>query len=331
MTTDNTLVFLSSVDKTCNRFKYYGEGSITNISLMKLIFKYACFSQTYATLQRLDSMLAYITVNDPDICPQKTALRGLAEEGINPEGANIGAGSVTPGGSTVLGVDFNAPVAAGGTVTVTPETYTFVLTDFTTGFTDADGDNPALFTLKTLPANGTLTYNGTLLTTSTSFLDPTLLVYTRNSDVAYGTTFTYSITDSNSQLPMESNTVTMTVTVEDIVPESGNEPAVIGDRAQYSGNRVTTVFEVADFTTRTIAPYFDPEANDLDAIRIDEVSTANTGVYYYLGSPVATGQIITNAELAVGAFYHTGPDSNSITTDSFNASVRDTGSMIWVQ
>jgi hypothetical protein len=68
----------------------------------------------------------------------------------------------------------------------------------------------------------------------------------------------------------------------------------------------------------------------LDAIRIDEVSTANTGVYYYFGSVLAEGQVITKAELDAGAFYHVGQDANGISTDSFNASVRDNVNMTWV-
>ena len=104
----------------------------------------------------------------------------------------------------------------------------------------------------------------------------------------------------------------------------------MGDRAQYSGNRSTTVFSSADFTTEPIAPYFDPEGNDLDAIRIDEVSTANLGLYYLYDTAVSIGQVITKAELDAGAFYHVGPDANAISTDGFNASVRDNVNMTWV-
>tara|TARA_R110000822_G_scaffold227017_1_gene359635 strand:+ start:8974 stop:9930 length:957 start_codon:yes stop_codon:yes gene_type:complete len=318
MTVNDTNVFLSSLNKTSKRFAYYGEGSITNISLLKLVYKYACYAQTYPTLQRLDSIVSHLQRTDPDIIMQITALTGYAE------------GVITPN-SVLEGVDVNKPVASTGAITVQPNTFTFTNLIFTTGFTDSDGDLPNLITVKTLPANGTLSYDGVDITAPYSFTDASKLVYTRNSNTAYGTSFNFSITDSNCQVPMESNVVSMTVTVEDIVIAPGNEPAVIGDRAQYAGNRVVTVFSVADFTTQTIAPYFDPEANDLDAIRIDEVSTANTGVFYYLGSPVIVGQIITNAEVASGAFYHEGPDANSISTDTFEASVRDTGSMIWVQ
>lgn len=318
MRVNDTHVLLSSLNKTSNRLKYYGEAKLANLSLLKLIYKYCGYSQTYKTLQRLDEMVAHLQLNDKDISFQI--------KGTNDYSDSIFAPTTLLEGSKVY-----KPVSVGGTVSVEPETYTFKQLDFITGFTDADGDKPTIITIKTLPANGTLLYSGESVTVPFSLIDATKLTYTRNNDAAYNTSFSYTITDSNCQIPMESNVVTMTVQVQILVIDEGNEPPVIGDRAVYVGNRVVTVFTVADFTTETIAPYFDPENNDLDAIRIDEVSTANTGVYYYLGSPVSVGQIITNAEIASGAFYHEGPDSNAITTDSFNASVRDTGSMIWVQ
>jgi hypothetical protein len=318
MKVNDTNVFISSLNKLCKRFAYYGEGSITNISLLKLVYKYACYAQTYTTIQRLDSIVSYLQRTDPDIVMQVTGLTGYSD------------GVITPV-AVVEGVDVTRPTVSGAAVTVTPQIYTFETIEFLTSFADADGDLPNLITIKTLPANGTLACNGGPIVAPFTFTDGSLLVYTRSVDTAYGTSFTYTVTDANCQVPMESLPATITVTVEELVPDIENEPAVIGDRAQYSGNRTVTVFSVVDFTTETIAPYFDPENNDLDAIRVDEVSTANTGVFFYLGSPVITGQVITNAELSSGAFYHEGPDSNSITTDTFEASVRDTGSMIWVQ
>lgn len=318
MTVNDTQVFLSSLNKTTKRFSYYGPGSITNISLLKLIYKYACYSQSYETLQRLDKIVSYLQRTDKDISMQITKSVGYVDNILSPS-------------SFTSGIDVNRPTIDGNLVTVSFSEYAFNNTEFFEGYSDIDGDVANLITIKTLPANGSLFYNGIEVTGQLSLTDATLLTYVRSVDTAYGTSFTFTVTDANCQIQMESLPATMTVTVEDLIVEPGNEPALIGDRAQYVGNRVVTVFKVADFTTETIAPYFDPEANDLDAIRIDEVSTANTGTFYYLGAPVTIGQVITNAELASGAFYHDGPDSNSITTDSFNASVRDTGSMIWVQ
>ena len=318
MEAKNANVFLSALNKTCRRFKYYGEGSISNISLLKLIYKYACHATTYATLQRLDSMVAELQRTDPDIPMEVVGLASYADGYVNPT-------------EIVEGVDVNRPTITGSGINVTAQTYSFGNSNFLSGFADAEGDKANLITIKTLPVNGTLTYNGVNIVAPYTLIDAEGLVYTRNSNSSYSTSFIFTVTDSNCNIPMESLPATVSLTVDDLVADVDNDPAVVGDRAQYAGNRATTVFSVADFTTRTIAPYFDPENNALDAIRIDEVSTANTGIYYYLGSAVSVGQIITNAELASGAFYHVGPDSNAISTDSFNASVRDTGSMIWVQ
>jgi len=315
MTVENRNVFVSSLSKTTKRFSFYGYASITNISLLKLIYKYACYSKTYSNLQRLDSMVAYLQAVGPDIVTQITATKGYPSGVIQPIVIN----------------PQSRPTVSGTSITLDLEAYTFSISNFNVNYADADGDELSLFTIKSLPANGTLSYDGENISAPFTFTDASKLVYTRNSDVAYSSSFTFTVSDSNCTIPMESTPATVSITVEDIVEVIGNQPAVIGDRAQYAGNRVTTVFSVGDFTTQTIAPYFDPETNDLDAIRIDEVSTANTGTFFYLGVEVTPGQIITNAELAFGAFYHEGPDANSISTDSFNASVRDTGSMIWVQ
>lgn len=312
-------IFITSVGNVTAKLEHYGDANTDQVQLLKLIYKYACYSPTYACLQRLDSMVAELQRTSPFICLERQAVSGYVDTEITiPE--------------VIIGVDGNtAPTITAGAVTLTDpnDDYTFSYTDMFSGWSDDSSGTAGDFVIKTLPAQGTLKYNGVAVVTGTLYADPTLLVYSRDVDTGYSTSFTFSAYDTDAQLPLESNIVTMDITVEAIT--ISNQPATVGDRAQYAGNRVTTVFSVEDFTTEAIAPYFDPETNALDAIRIDEVSTANVGTYYYLGVEVVEGQIITNAELASGAFYHVAPDANGITTDSFNASVRDTGSMIWVQ
>lgn len=312
-------IFVTSVNNFSNRLEHYGDANLSQISLLKLIYKYACYSPTYLCLKRLDSMVAELQRTSPFICLEKQAFQAYIDTAIT-------IPQVIPGSN-----GNEAPTLTGNIVTLEDpnDDYIFSYSSLLSGFSDTDSPVAGNFVIKTLPTQGTLTYNGSLAVINTLYANPSLLVYSRNIDASYGTSFTYSAYDTDSQLPLESNTVTMNITVENITLT--NSPATVGDRAQYADNRETTVFSVADFTSRAVAPYFDPEANDLDAIRIDEVSTANVGVYYYLGAAVTEGQVITAAELAAGAFYHVGPESNSITTDSFNASVRDTGSMIWVQ
>lgn len=312
-------IFITSVGNVTARLENYGDANTDQVQLLKLIYKYACYSPTYACLQRLDSMVAELQRTSPFICLEKQAVSGYVDTEITiPE--------------VVIGTNGNeSPTITAGAVTLADpnDDYTFSYADMFSGWSDDSSGVAGNFVIKTLPGQGTLKYNGSAVTVGVLYADPTLLVYSRDVDTGYSASFTYSAYDTDAQLPLESNTVAMDITVEAIT--TSNEPATVGDRAQYAGNRVTTVFSSADFTTEAIAPYFDPEANELDAIRIDEVSTANVGVYYYLGVVVVEGQVITKAELDAGAFYHVAPDANGISTDSFNASVRDTGSMIWVQ
>lgn len=310
-------VYTTSVKNITKKLEYYGDANIENISLLRLIYKYAEYCVTYEQLQRLNSMVNELQRSDSDICLEYQSNTGY---------------TVTTVPVVVVGIANRAPTLTDNSVQLTdPNTnYVFTYEDMYENYTDPEGGQPSGFSLSSLPASGTLYYDNVLISETGGFYtDPTLLVYERDSNIFYVTSFTYVAFDDNDQVPLSSNVATMGVNVEAITGE--NEPAVIGDRAQYSDNRATTVFSVADFTTRTILPYFDPENNDLDAIRIDEVSTANEGTYYFFGSEVVVGQIITAAELNLGAFYHIAPDTNAVSTDSFNASVRDTGSMIWVQ
>ena len=123
-----------------------------------------------------------------------------------------------------------------------------------------------------------------------------------------------------------------TITVDRTLQTSaGNQPATIGDSAIYVANQIPTILTLAMFTTGLQPPYNDPEGDLIDAIRIDEVSTANTGQFLFSGVPVIEGTIITREELEAGLFVHVGATANDIKTDSFNFSARDEGSGIWVQ
>lgn len=315
----NARIFVSAVNSISKKLEMYGDVDLSQVNLLKLIYKYACYSTQYSVLKRLDVMVAELQRTSPYICLEINAVQAYVDSSITVPIIIIGQGENNP------------PTITGTSVTLddTTSVYTFTTVNIYNGYTDTELTPAGNFVIKTLPATGTLKYNGINAVVDTLYANPTLLTYTRSGTNGYGDTFSWAVFDTDAQLPLESNTAVMTITVTALV--QSNEPATVGDRAQYAGNRAVTIFTVADFTTQTIAPYFDPEANDLDAIRIDEVSTANTGVYYYLGSPVIEGQVITASELADGAFYHIAADANGITTDSFNASVRDTGSMIWVQ
>jgi hypothetical protein len=110
-----------------------------------------------------------------------------------------------------------------------------------------------------------------------------------------------------------------------------NQPATIGDNTIYVNNRTETILTIEMFTTQLIAPYNDPEGDLIDAIRIDEISTANLGEFQLNSVPVIAGQIITRENIIANLFTHVGPDQDSINSDVINFSARDEGSKIWVQ
>lgn len=315
MTLNNANVFISSMLRTDKRFKYYGEGPIANINLLKMIYKYACYSTDYADLQRLDAMVSILQQSDPDIC------------------MNILGGSFFPEDSPEITVpdtlSNTAPTVLGNTVILSGTTYTFVASEFLTSFDDADGDASSNIIIKTLPdVVGGLALNGVpvIIDQTISQSDIPNLVYTRDVNTAYGDLFTYAVYDNN-QNPLPSNTVSMTVTV---LSNTENASAVIGDNTIYPENRVETILTLAMFTTDTTAPYSDAEGDLLDAIRIVEISLENSGTFYINGVQMVVGDIITREQMNAGDFKHVGPDQNSISSDVFEFEGRDEGSLEWV-
>lgn len=318
MTDNNANVFVSSMLRIDKRFKYYGSGSIANISLLKMIYKYACYADTYLHLQQLDAMVSILQQKDQDICVNTINVTG---SGFFPED------------SPVVDIPDNAsntaPTISANTITVSATTYTFAASEFLVGFADADGDGSGNIVIKTLPGAGTLKLAGIAVTADQIISQASIpnLVYTRSVDTAYGTTFTWSVFDDN-QNPMLSAATTMTVTV---LANTDNIPATIGDNTIYPLNRAVTVLTLAMFTTDTTAAYSDAEGDLLNAIRIDEISLENVGIFKISGTPIVVGDIITRAQLSAGAFTHEGPNQDSVNSDVFSYSARDEGSLTWVQ
>jgi hypothetical protein len=318
MTDNNANVFVSSMLRIDKRFKYYGSGSIANISLLKMIYKYACYSDTYVTLQKLDVIVSLLQQKDPDICMNT----------INATGSGF-----FPEDSPTVDIPDNAsntaPTVSANTITVSTTTYTFSASEFLVGFSDAEGDGSGNIVIKTLPGAGTLKLSGVAMIAGQVITQANIpnLTYTRNVDSAYGTSFTWSVFDDN-QNPMQSAPATMTVTV---LSNTENSTPIIGDNTIYPDNRAVTTLTLAMFTTDTTAPYSDPEGDLLAAIRIDDISLENSGVFKISGVPIVVGDIITRAQLSAGDFTHEGPDQDSVNSDVFSYSARDEGSLTWVQ
>lgn len=109
-----------------------------------------------------------------------------------------------------------------------------------------------------------------------------------------------------------------------------NQPPTVGDITLYRDNRSITVITLDMLTNMLTPPYNDPENDILDSIRVEEVSTANEGIYYYNNNPLFAGLVISRQDIINGLLEHRSANTNSISSDTFNFSVRDSGSMQWV-
>ena len=110
-----------------------------------------------------------------------------------------------------------------------------------------------------------------------------------------------------------------------------NLPPTIGDISITADNRVTTILTLDMFTSGMQPPYNDPENDLIDAIRIDSISSANKGIFYYDNNPIQPGDIITREDIIAGLFTHIGADIDTLTGDTLTFSARDEGNNTWVQ
>jgi hypothetical protein len=336
MSPNNATVFNCSLKKYNQLLRVYGTGSLAELTLLKLIYKYACHSPTEKTLQRLDSMISYLQSSNETICID------TLEGNFFPGGIGDDDDGSTPTPPDPDPIPKNrAPSVDGKLIELAyvgglspkgPQytlMHTFDISDFTVNFSDPDGDSYGNVIVTSLPAQGFLLYNGQEVAAGSRVLAPELLEYwlLYDTSIEVNTTFNFRISDDNLQNPMYSSA--KTITLRRYADSIGNQSATIGDNTVYAENLATTVLIPSMFTDGNPA-YSDPENDPLDAIRIDRIGSNNLGVYNYNGSPVVIGQIITSAELSAGAFIHVGASTNDISSDTLEFSARDTGSLIWV-
>lgn len=105
-------------------------------------------------------------------------------------------------------------------------------------------------------------------------------------------------------------------------------PSQVGDYSMSVANRSTTVLTLAMFTTDTIPPYLDPEGDPALAVRIDTLPV--NGVLKLSGINVTVGQIILVDDINDGYLTYDSPNQDALNTDTFNFSVSDTGSGLFV-
>lgn len=324
MFTRDAQILVSSIDKLINKAKTTGKMDSTVVFLYNTLIYYRDFIQSTIDagsivykdyINILNSYISdFIYRNSTVLCNYKIS-------------------SNTP--ISILGAPITtntAPTITGSTITI-PMTintdHIFSIAEVIQNFADTDGDSYNKIKFDFTGIDGVFTYNSIIITGILEILitDVINLVYTRADNNIFSEVITYRISDNdNNSLYSGTNTITITGTAIVV-----NQPATIGDIAIYELNRVNTTLTLGMFTSQLTPPYNDPEGDALDAIRIDEISTANLGTFEINGITITEGLIITTAEISAGLFIHIGLDADTISTDSINFSVRDTGSQTWVQ
>ena len=196
MENKNANIFVSSVAKISERLKFYGDASLENISLLRLIYKYACYANSQTQLKALDKMVSRLQIEDSIICL---------------EAQSSGVVSYTPPAGIVTIGETNArPTLGAASITVGEEVdeYTFTYADLFSGYSDDAGGTPSSFVISQLPLQsngGKVYYDGIEVVAGQLLYDATKLTYTRGGDAAYSDYFNFYANDDNTQLPLSSS------------------------------------------------------------------------------------------------------------------------------
>ena len=336
MKPNNANVFICSVENYDKQLKYYGEGSLSEISLLKLLYKYAGFSPSYDCLNRIDAMISNLQQSDKNICTNMIAGQDFAPSLPGVDAGGIISGTpdfaVTVTGAGIIQSD-QIPVDKDTSGKLDINIYTkaidIPLESFTTGFTDTSGNAYGDVAIITLPTTGLIKLNNVDVVAGQIIAkaDLSSLSYWKITNAAVSESLVFSISndDLNDTLWSPNTTIAITVAVV------GNSAiSSLGDSTMYVNNNVVTILTSDMFTSQLSPAYFDPDGDVLDAIRIDEISGSNEGTFLYSSGALVIGQVITKAELDAGLFTHTGATASTITSDVILFSARDTGSLIWV-
>lgn len=305
-------IYVTSINKAVNQARQNGKMNLTPLSIYELYKYYIEFTEG-VTLYKDENKCLKQAIEDlkykyPEICTYNEYVPTL---GFDAPGVNL------------------APTVSGTTLNLLEEEeYWFTVADFTTNFSDPEAGSPGTVILYLTGIPGTFTLNGTVVTGTIAvpIEDIVTLRYTRPDDTAFSEALTFRVSDDDPVNPLY--TAITTNTLSGAAP--ANQPATVGDNTIIAENRAVTVLTLAMFTTDLTPPYNDPEADLIDAIRLDEISTANLGVFKLNGALVVEGQIITREDINAGLFTHEAPNQDAISSDNFSFSARDEGSLVWV-
>lgn len=230
-------------------------------------------------------------------------------------------------GASVANAINTAPVITDVNKTIASPNLTtyFTFTDFTSTFTDADGDSASKIRIKTLPTEGTLSYLGDNVSVNDEFTSTTItnLLYTWTDYTDQNDTFTFQVSDNNTNNPLFSNMGTFTINIATTVNQP---PSQVGAITIGIANKAAHTFTSANFTTETTPAYLDPEGDAAETLRITTLPALGTLSL----DGVAITQINQNVlftDIAASKLVYTA-DQSDLTSHSanFNFSIADAGS-----
>ena len=189
----------------------------------------------------------------------------------------------TPATATVsVTAENDAPTSSGLAVTIDEDTaHSFTAGEFT--FADADGDALHSLRIDTLPATGTLTLDGAVVTEGDVIPAAGIgtLVYTPAANATGDVSFTFSLSDGTAfGTPA---TATVSVTAENDAPTSSGLAVTIDEDTAHS-------FTAGEFT------FADADGDALHSLRIDTLPA--TGTLTLDGATVIAGDVIPAAGIA---------------------------------
>jgi len=313
----NKQIIITTSNKLINESKIKGYLNLDNVKLLYTLDYYLDFSKLYSKYNNYHILIRdfiYSFKNrNKELCvykPLLTTTSNIITNNIKPEATSL----------IVVTIPDN-------------QLYQFDIVDFNNVYFDQNSDSLSMIKLYISDINNGVFYYNNVLITSDIELEPNQLLnlqYEPSDTLSnYFIELKYRFKDDNIN-PLYSILNIIEINVIDSLV-IGNQPASVGDISLYPDNRVDTVITLTMLTSQLAPPYNDPEGDALDAIRIDEISTANLGSYFYNGSLIFEGLIIPSADILADLLEHRAADQDAISSDVFNFSVRDSGSLIWVE
>lgn len=303
---DNTLlnnILISSSVRMKDKAKYTGILDTSDLAFMRFINKnLIAFSSSLTLTQKndLEELLSKIQNKNELICNY------------------LGYSTLDSNANT-------APVITNSSVSYDADYYDFLKTDFTTNFTDADGDTPKYLKIVTLPAYGTFTYNNVAVQAGDNInLDSFgTLRFTRTNLAQSVDTFTYKVSDNNTN-QLFSNMSTFTININQTVNLA---PDNVGDLTINLASGVTHTFTQANFTTETTPAYSDPDGDAPENVKITSISGLSTGTLKYNGTAVTVNQVVPYSGIGSGLLtYEADASTLTLYSDTFQFQISDVGS-----